>query len=127
LIQKSKPELSLIKKSIDNALTSDYSSIMPTQEQLTTIESHYTQLMAFENGKQLIRKRLLQKNNCCCGIFKKYGPKDFYRSPSLILLEQSWEKGVPSQKVIQVEKVRYDKKVLVIYNPNSGRRLNVRV
>ena len=83
--------------------------------------------MAFENGKQLIRKRLLQKNNCCCGIFKKYGPKDFYKSPSLILLEQSWEKGTPSQKIIDVGKVKYEKKALVIYNPNSGRRLNVRV
>ena len=56
--------------------------------------------------------------------------KDFKKSPSLMLLEdKGLENGAYSteKKFIDVKKVRYDKKILIIYNPNSGKKTNVRL
>jgi hypothetical protein len=65
--------------------------------------------MCYESGR-LIRKKIQRRYPSCCGLFSKMKSRDFKSSPSLILMEDSWEKGVPTsmdKKIINVGKVNF--------------------
>lgn len=93
------------------------------------------QLYAYQTGR-IEREPLFEKQNAaCCGMRNgETKPRKYFDMPSILAVESellesdsqkyAHEGKMKSFKLIETGQMTYDKPLLIIYNPGSGRRVD---